>query len=127
MQIAPTTKLKKWEILSSKDISPSKWMPLRLDTVRVKDDKVIDFYLITRGHVVMVLPFTKDKKLVLIRQYKLGVNDIIIEGPAGMVEKDQEATAAAIRELEEETGIKYDQSKLIELGTHSQDLKLLIV
>jgi len=88
--------------------------------VEVKPGKVIDFYLLAMGPAVMVFPFTKEKKLVLIRQYKHGTGAVIIEGPAGMIEQGQTPTAAAVRELEEEAGIKFQESKLIDLGNHSQ-------
>jgi len=120
MSILTPSKLTKWQVLSIKDISPSKWMPIRLDSVKIKGDKVIDFYYIAMGPAVMVFPITKEGKFVLVRQYKHGIKDLVIEAPAGMVEKGQTSKQAAIHELEQETGILYDESKLIDIGIQAQ-------
>lgn len=116
----PPTKLKKWKVIESKDLSYNHWTPVQADKVEIKDSKTIDFYIITMGPASMVFPITKDKKIVLVRQYKHGAGDIIIEGPAGIVDEDETPEQAAIRELEEEAGIKDEESKLIYLGTHIQ-------
>ncbi len=46
------------------------------------------------------------KKLVLVRQYRVPVNDFIYELPAGLIDGDEEVFAAVERELYEETGLK---------------------
>lgn len=116
----PPTKLKKWKVLQTKDVSPSKWMPVVEDRVELGNGRVLDFYTIGMGPASMVFPFTKEGQLVLVRQYKHGTGDIIIEGAAGMVEAGQSPLEAAVRELEEEAGIKCRPEELINLGVHCQ-------
>lgn len=44
-------------------------------------------------------------KIVLIRQYRYPINDYIYELPAGLVEDGETPSEAAVREMEEETGL----------------------
>jgi 8-oxo-dGTP pyrophosphatase MutT (NUDIX family) len=64
------------------------------------------------GHVlripnwVNIMPVTPDKRIILIRQYRFGTNQIELEFPGGTVDEGEEPLHAAARELEEETGFK---------------------
>src|SRR5262249_34587526 len=53
---------------------------------------------------VNVIALTDDRQVVLIRQYRHGVDRVVLEIPSGIVERDEEPLAAAQRELAEETG-----------------------
>jgi len=46
------------------------------------------------------------EKLVLVRQFRVPINDYIYEIPAGLIDGDEEITAAVKRELKEETGLE---------------------
>ena len=65
---------------------------------------------------VNILPITKNKKAVMIRQFRVGVLKEVLETPGGVVDqKDSDPASTALRELEEETG--YKPEKLIFLGS----------
>ena len=114
------TKIKKWQVLKTTDVSPSKWFPIRKDKVKLTNGNVIDdFYTARLGDIVMVLPITRNKEIVFVRQYKHGVGEVLIELPAGFIPTGMTAEAAAVLELEEETGIKVRQSDLINMGKTS--------
>jgi 8-oxo-dGTP pyrophosphatase MutT (NUDIX family) len=53
---------------------------------------------------VNVVAITRDGHLVLVEQYRHGVDAATVEIPGGMVDPGEEPAAAAVRELEEETG-----------------------
>jgi len=53
---------------------------------------------------VAILPLTNEGKLVLVRQYRKALERVLVEIPAGKLEKGEEPLVTARRELEEETG-----------------------
>jgi len=107
--------IKKWEILGEKDVSPSKWFPLFVHKVRLPDGKVVeDYYVSKLGDVAMIVAITPNRELVLVRQYKHGVREVILELPAGRV-GNKTPEEAAREELREETGIIADE--LVPIGS----------
>ena len=108
--------IKKWSLISTEDVSPSSWINVYKHKVELPDKTIIDDYFVTDfGSVSMVLPFTIENKIVLVKQYKHGLGQIVIELPAGQ-QKKTSAEETAIEELEEETGIKTTIDNLISLG-----------
>ena len=63
----------------------------------------------------------KQGKFLVEKQFRYGANDFIEEFPCGTVEKDDEdPLTTAVRELEEETGIKLlDKANVIKMGATS--------
>lgn len=109
--------IKKWKTLSEKDVSPSKWFPIKHHAVELASGVVVDDYFIAQlGDVAMVLPITVDNQVVLIQQYKHGLGEIIIEIPAGFQQVGKSLEASAIAELEEEAGILTTEDNLTYLG-----------
>lgn len=109
-------KLKKWELLKEEDISPSSWFPLFKHKVKLPNGRIVDDYYLSKvGDVVMIVPITKKKELIFVKQYKHGAGEVIIELPAGRVPKGHDPKEVAKNELEEETG--YHADKLVHLGT----------
>lgn len=65
--------------------------------------------------VVLVAIHQETHQLVLIRQFRMPLNDFIYELPAGLIDEGEDANSTIGRELREETGLE-----LIEV-THLQD------
>lgn len=106
-----------WQVLEEKDVSPSRWFPVLQHKVKLPNGMIIDDYFFSPiGNVVMVLPLTSDGKFILVKQYKHGLQDIFIELPGGMQQNGKSIEASAIAELEEETGIRVHEDRLISLG-----------
>jgi 8-oxo-dGTP pyrophosphatase MutT (NUDIX family) len=55
---------------------------------------------------VNVLAFDENEQLILVKQYRHGIDEITLEGPAGVVDKNEDPSETAKRELLEETGYK---------------------
>lgn len=64
---------------------------------------------------INVIPVLADGRVVLIRQWRYGIAAPCLEIPGGMVDPDENADEAAVRELLEETG--YHARKMKLLGT----------
>lgn len=57
------------------------------------------------GVIIYSLYGEKRDRVVLIRQYRYTIDNYIYEFPAGLVEPGEDYHAAAVREMEEETGL----------------------
>lgn len=63
---------------------------------------------------VNVIAFDKAGGVILVKQYRLGVERPTLEIPGGMVDPGETHTQAGVRELLEETG--YAPGRVVELG-----------
>lgn len=111
--------MKKWTVLSSEDVSLDEWMPIIKENVQLPNGKRYDYFTNPYGNVAMVLPILKNGDIVLVKQYKHGTREIMIELPAGFQQKDKSVEESALAELEEETGIKTTLDNLKLLGKSS--------
>lgn len=100
----------KWKTVNSRLIFDNKWLKVRQEKVRLPDGTLLDdYYMWEEGEVVMIIPITRKEKYVLVKQYKHGAKEVMIEFPAGFVEDNESLEAAARRELLEETGYRAHQ------------------
>lgn len=59
---------------------------------------------------VVIFPVLKEdpEKVVLIRQYRYPLDDVLYELPAGLIDAGETPECAAIREMKEETGLSFE-------------------
>jgi len=109
--------MEKWKVLAEEDVSPSPWYVVKRHTVALPNGKVVDdYYVSVVPDIAMVLPITREGNVVLVRQYKHGIREVITELPGGMAKPGQSVEEAALAELEEETGIRTTIDNLEPLG-----------
>lgn len=70
---------------------------LKINTRKNKPDGVIIYSIYGEKH----------DKMVLVRQYRLSIDDYIYELPAGLVDEGETYAKAGARELKEETGLDF--------------------
>ena len=58
---------------------------------------------------INVIPLLDDGRVVLVRQWRYGIQQPTLEIPGGMVDRGEDSRRAAARELEEETGLRAGQ------------------
>lgn len=94
-----------WTLLSSRPVSDHRIFRIREDLYRFEPSGLErDFVVLESPSWVNVIPVTVDNHVVLIRQYRHGVRDVVLEIPGGVIEEGEPPETTALRELREETG-----------------------
>ncbi len=108
-------KIETWKIKNSENVADCKIFKVRRDySVRQSDGAEFPFYCIENPDWVNVIAITNSNEVVLIEQFRHGIEEITLEIPGGMVDDGEKPETAAGRELLEETG--FFSSKVILLG-----------
>jgi ADP-ribose pyrophosphatase len=88
----------------SERIYQSPWCGLRRDIVRLQNGAEREYHVFEVGEAVAVVPVLKDGRVLMIGQYRYPHGKTHWEIPAGRLHVDEAPSAAAQRELREETG-----------------------
>lgn len=64
------------------------------------------------GVIIYAVYGEKKDRVVLIRQFRYPINDYIYEFPAGLVEQGEDMFDAGVREIYEETGLRFTPKKV---------------
>ena len=107
--------VKSWKVLDTKYLFKRTGLAVRIDQCETSNGHIFEPYIIETGTWVNVIALTKNREVILIKQYRHGVGQILVEIPAGIMdEEDGSPRQAAQRELLEETG--YTSEQFIEVG-----------
>ena len=96
---------KTYEIIDSQVAFKGKVIDVKLDTISLPDGNTVKREVVLRGDATAVVPIDKDGNVVLVEQYRHPALSMVLEIPAGMLEKGEDPKECAIRELEEETSL----------------------
>jgi len=106
---------------------PFRWKKLReepfaqtriFDVVRAhyhhpRREKPQDFFVINPPDWVNVVALTTDRRLVLVRQFRYGINEFSLEIPGGVIDAGEDPVVAGVRELREESGFVGKNARLL--------------
>ena len=99
----------KWKTLSSEYLFDDLWFKVRKDICEAPDGRVIDpYYVYEFPEWATAFALTESNQVILIRQYRHPVKEVILELPGGVVDdSDDNFQAGIARELLEETGYTF--------------------
>lgn len=91
-------------VTSSRTVHQGRIFDLVRETVVLPSGLQQDLTIVDHPGAVAIAAIDEHGNLLLVRQYRHACGDWMLELPAGRVEVGEDRLAAAIRELEEETG-----------------------
>lgn len=111
------SKFESVKVLRSRVVYDGRNRRVIADMVEFADGSNHEYVYFKNGGAVCVLACTRDNKVLLTRQYRHPLHEIVLNLPGGAVEEGEDAFEAAQREFEEETGFTAD--RLQWLGRYS--------
>lgn len=112
----PIRRIEAWQALDSRSVYACRLFDVRERRSRSpRTRQVHDIYVLEMGDWVNIVPITPGRDVVMVRQFRHGIEDTTLEVPAGMIDAaDAGPLVAARREMREETG--YDSDAIEPLG-----------
>ena len=100
--------------ISSDEVFDGKVINVSVDRVSLPNGAEGIREIVHHRGAVCVLPLTDDGDVICVRQYRYAHGEVLLEIPAGKLEKgDSNHREAALRELEEETGARCENLKYL--------------
>ena len=109
----------KWTTNKSEFVIDNKWLKVRADKCTMPGGRIVEpYYVLEYPNWINVFGITTENKVVLVKMYRHGIGQTVVELPSGTIEStDKSPMAAAKRELLEETG--YTSDNFIQTGVVS--------
>jgi ADP-ribose pyrophosphatase len=105
----------RWRVVETEFLQDCKVFDVsRTQAESPRTGEIHPFYRIDSVDWVNIIPITAAGELVMVRQYRHGLDGFTIETPGGMVDPGEAPAFAASRELLEETG--YRAAEIVPLG-----------
>jgi len=101
-------------ITSTQHLYTGRVVTLDLHDVTLPDGTSAVREKITHPGAVAIVPLDADGNVLMVRQYRLAADQVMLEIPAGTLELGEDPAVCAVRELQEETG--YRPGKLEAVG-----------
>ncbi len=96
---------RKWQQLSSRYLIKRWWMNVREDHVRLPHGtEMEEYHVLEYPDWTCIVPTTRSGDLVMVEQYRYGIDEVTLELPGGAIGPDEPPIEAAKREFTEETG-----------------------
>lgn len=106
--------MNKWTVLGSEYVYKTPYGNLRRDKCLLPSGFIIEgYHVLEYVDWVNCVAVTKDREIVLERQYRHGAGTFFLETPAGAPKPCEPPEAAIARELREETGYTSDQPPIL--------------
>ena len=135
----------RWKLSKCEHLAQDEWIDFRKCIYELPDGSFLEpVYNYSKHSFSLIVPVTEDGRYICVRQYRHGIDRVLTEFPAGAIEykprdskepinrenimaSEEEAFAAAKRELAEETGYVSDNWKHLFSGPANPTLANNIV
>ena len=98
--------IKPWQLLETEYIIDNCWIKVSSRKFKLPNGvEISDYYIVEKPDVVIVVPITKQRQTLIMREFERGIMDVGYKFPAGRINIDELPLEAAKREFLEETGI----------------------
>jgi 8-oxo-dGTP pyrophosphatase MutT (NUDIX family) len=99
-----------WKLLHSEYLYRDEWLTARKDRCITPAGKIVDpYYVLEYPGWVNALAIGEDGRAIMVRQYRQGFGQTLLEIPGGAMDPEDASPEAAVRrELLEETGHTFD-------------------
>ncbi|HPS59372.1 MAG TPA: NUDIX hydrolase [Spirochaetota bacterium] len=99
--------MKKWEVRGTEKVFANRMFSVTTKQCFHPEKKVSwDFHVVDTFDWINVIGLTPDNMFVLVKQHRLGTDELSVETPGGVVEPGEDPAECAIREFREETGFE---------------------
>jgi len=103
-----------WDTLDSQTLASTDVFTIRKVTRKSRQSGVrAGFFTLEAPDWINVIALTPGRQIVLIRQFRHGMEEVTLEIPGGIVDSGETPAEAASRELAEETGYTGDAPQLL--------------
>jgi ADP-ribose pyrophosphatase len=92
--------------VESQEVFKGKKFSVRVDSITDRPGHTYKREIVVHPGAVVMLPVTKEGKLVLVRQWRRATGKVLLELPAGTLDEGEAPLVTADRELQEEIGYK---------------------
>jgi ADP-ribose pyrophosphatase len=97
------------KIISQETVFKGRLISLRVDRIVEPGATETTREIVVSPNAVCIVARPTHDQVILIKQYRHATGRVLLEVPAGGLKPEEDPTAAAVRELEEETGYRADQ------------------
>lgn len=99
------SEVRPWQTVATRTAFANRWFKVQLDEVILPTGRQYEYTRLAPGGIgVGVIGFNRDGEVLLEREYRHGVGEVIWQIPGGLADPGEPLQEAGLRELREETG-----------------------